>query len=89
MTSNQKYSPLIEEALTELAEQGLESLGPALERLFNELMLIEREEALKASPYERTDERRGYANGFKDKMLHTRIGKPGGSHLHFLAKNFF
>lgn len=75
MTSNQKYSPLIEEALTELSQQGLESLGPALERLFNELMLIEREEALKASPYERTDERKGYANGFKNKMLQTRIGK--------------
>ena len=75
MTPNQKYSPLIEEALTELAEQGLECLGPALERLFNELMLIEREKALKASPYERTDERKGYANGFKNKMLHTRVGK--------------
>lgn len=75
MISNQKYSPLIEEALTELAEQGLEALCPALERLFNELMLIEREEALKAGPYERTDERKGYANGYKNKMLHTRIGK--------------
>lgn len=75
MISNQKYSPLIEEALGELAQQGLPSLGPALEKLFNELMLIEREEALQASPYERTDERKGYANGFKNKMLHTRIGK--------------
>jgi transposase-like protein len=75
MTSNQKYSALIEEALTELTEQGLESLGPALERLFNELMLIEREQSLNAHPYERTEERKGYANGFKDKMLHTRIGK--------------
>lgn len=75
MTSNQKYSPLIEEALGELAQQGLQSLGPALERLFNELMLIEREEVLEAGPYERCEERKGYANGFKNKMLHTRIGK--------------
>lgn len=75
MISNQKYSPLIEEALTELAQQGLEVLCPSLERLFNELMLIEREEALNAGPYERTDERKGYANGFKNKMLQTRIGK--------------
>jgi len=75
MTSNQKYSPLIEEALRELAEQGLESLCPALETLFNELMLIEREETLNAAPYERTEERKGYANGFKNKMLQTRMGK--------------
>lgn len=75
MTSNQKYSPLIEEALVELAEQGLQWLGPALEKLFNELMLIEREETIQASPYERTDQRKGYANGFKNKMLQTRVGK--------------
>ena len=75
MTSNQKYSPLIEEALMELADQGIQSLCPALEKLFNELMLIEREQVLHASPYERTEERKGYANGFKNKMLHTRIGK--------------
>lgn len=75
MISNQNYSPLIEEALEELATQGIESLCPALEKLFNELMLIEREQALQASPYERTDQRKGYANGFKNKTLQTRLGK--------------
>ena len=75
MTPNQKYSPLIEEVLVELAGQGLHCLGPALERLFNELMLIERAEVLQASPYERTEERKGYANGFKNKVLQTRVGK--------------
>lgn len=75
MTSNQKYTPLIEEALVELACQGVNSLGPVLERLFNELMLLEREEVLQASPHERTEERKGYANGFKNKMLQTRFGK--------------
>ena len=75
MISNQKYSPLIAEALLELAEQGIESLCPALEKLFNELMLIERNQVLQASPYERTEQRKGYANGFKNKMLQTRIGK--------------
>jgi len=75
MISNQKYSPLIEEALQELGQQGIESLCPALEILFNELMLIERQQVLEASPYERTEERKGYANGFKNKMLQTRFGK--------------
>src|SRR6056297_523173 len=75
MTSNSKFSPLIEDALSELTTQGVECLGPALEKLFNELMLIEREQVLQAAPYERCDSRQGYANGFKNKMLQTRFGK--------------
>jgi len=75
MISNQIFSPLIAEALEELTSQGIETLCPALQKLFNELMLIEREQTLRASPYERTDQRQGYANGFKDKMLQTRFGK--------------
>jgi len=73
MTSNPKYSLLIGEALEDLSKQGIENLCPALERMFNELMLIERGQVLQASPYERTDQRKGYANGFKNKMLQTRI----------------
>ena len=38
-------------------------------------MKIEREEALNASPYERSEKRKGYANGFKDKALSTCAGK--------------
>jgi putative transposase len=75
MISNLKYTPLIGEVLEELASQGVEGLCPSLEKLFNELMLIEREQFLQAIPYERTDRRKGYANGFKDKMLQTRLGK--------------
>lgn len=75
MISNKLFTPLIAEALEELSKQGIEDLCPALTRLFNELMKIEREQALQAAPYERTEERKGYANGFKNKMLHTRMGK--------------
>ena len=71
MISNQIFSPLIAEALEELNHKGMEGLCPTLEKIFNELMLIEREQVLKAAPYERTEERQGYANGFKDKMLQT------------------
>jgi len=35
----------------------------------------EREKALKALPYERTDERTGYANGFKQKTFSSRLGE--------------
>lgn len=75
MVSNQLFSPLIAEALEELSFKDMEGLCPTLQKLLNELMLIEREKALKAAPYERTEERQGYANGFKDKTLQTRLGK--------------
>jgi transposase-like protein len=42
--------------------------------LLNEAAKIERSEALRATPYERAPERTGYANGFKDKTIHTRMG---------------
>lgn len=38
-------------------------------------MRIERSEVLRAEPFERTEERAGYANGFKDKTVKTRFGK--------------
>ncbi|MDF2550094.1 MAG: family transposase [Chlamydiales bacterium] len=38
-------------------------------------MKIEREQALQAASYERSESRKGYANGFKDKSLQTRFGK--------------
>jgi putative transposase len=43
-------------------------------KLLNEAMKIERSQALRTLPYERSDERQGYANGFKDKTIHTRMG---------------
>ena len=62
------------EAVQLLTEHGFDGLAGALELLLNETMKLERCEALHAAPYERTDERQGHANGFKDKTLHTRIG---------------
>lgn len=45
-----------------------------LEGIFNALMKLERENAIQAKPYERTEERQGYANGFKPKILDSRMG---------------
>ena len=72
MISNQTFSPLIAEALEELNFKDMEGLCPTLQKLLNELMLIQREQALKAASYERSEQRQGYANGFKDKILQTR-----------------
>ena len=54
---------------------GFEGMASAIQILVNETMKIERSETLRAAPYERTNERQGYANGFKPKTLNTRIGK--------------
>jgi transposase-like protein len=62
------------EAVQLLVEHGFEGLGGALELLLNEVMKLERAEALHAAPYQRTEERQGYANGFKDKTLRSRVG---------------
>jgi len=58
-----------------LDHHGFDGLASALQILVNETMKIERNEVLGAQPYERRNERQGYANGFKPKTLATRIGK--------------
>jgi transposase-like protein len=66
---------MIHELVEELGRQGIHGLNDLLSRLLNELMKAEREHALQAGPYERTEHRKGYANGFKDKTIQTRFGK--------------
>ena len=75
MISNSTYAPVINALIEELGQQGLHGLSELLSRLFNELMKSEREQVLQAGPYERTEARKGYANGFKDKTVQTRFGK--------------
>lgn len=57
-----------------LAERGFDGLAQALTVLLNEVMKVERAHALGAGPYQRSEDRHGYANGFKPKTLHTRLG---------------
>lgn len=75
MISNSSYAPIVNTLVEELARQGLNGLSDLVSRLFNELMKAEREQSLGAAPYERTEARKGYANGFKDKTIQTRFGK--------------
>ena len=57
-----------------LGTQGVEGIRSVVEKLLNEVMKAERTEALQADPWERTETRRGYANGFKPRSFHSRIG---------------
>jgi len=58
-----------------LIENGFEGFADVLRILLNEAMKIERDNALGAALYERSDTRKGYANGYKPKTVDTRIGK--------------
>lgn len=63
------------ELMEGLTEQGMEFVPQAMTQLFNAAMKIERTKFLGADHYERNDERKGYANGYKSKTLNTRFGK--------------
>ncbi len=65
----------IDDALELLKAHGFEGLADAVTVLMNAAMLAERSEYLGAAPYERSATRVGYANGFKDKTVKTRIGE--------------
>ena len=60
--------------LATLIEHGFDGMSEAIAMLVNEAMRLEREHHLKAKPYERTEARTDYANGFKPRKIQTRIG---------------
>lgn len=65
----------LEAAYAALLSQGLDGAGEALRILVNEASKIERAQHLNAHPFERCEERQGYANGFKPKTVMTRMGE--------------
>ena len=73
MAQPQQHTP-IEQVLELLTEQGSDGFLEAIRILLDAAMLFERERFLQAAPYERTPDRRDYANGFKAKRLRTRLG---------------
>ena len=58
-----------------IGEKGFEGMGEAIQILMNEAMKVERNRFLGAMPYERNSNRDGYANGYKDKTVKTRVGQ--------------
>jgi transposase-like protein len=60
---------------SELAEKGLEAVPELMRVLINSIMQTERAKYLQAEEYERTEERKGHANGYKPKTVRTRIGE--------------
>jgi len=74
MTYNHN-STLPEALLEQIAEQGLDYLPELLRIMLNAAMQVERQKYLGVGPYERSPERRDYANGFKPKTMKTRVGE--------------
>jgi len=63
-----------QEVLELLIDHGFEGMAQVMQLLINEAMKVERSPVLGAQPYQRTPERRGYANGYKPKTVHSRVG---------------
>ncbi|HEV2324041.1 MAG TPA: IS256 family transposase [Terracidiphilus sp.] len=72
--AHQPDSNVIETVVQLLCESGLSHMAEAVRIMLNEAMKIERSQALEAAPWERSEKRRGYANGFKPKTVATRLG---------------
>ena len=70
-TENTKYQALLEDVI----ENGYDNMTSAVISLLNEAMKLDRSRHLQATSYERTEDRNGYANGFKPKTVNTRLGK--------------
>jgi len=73
VTRPEEYS-VIQDIVKLLADDGFNALGEALRRILNQAMLLERQQHLAVGPYERSDARNGYNNGYKPKTVQTRIG---------------
>jgi transposase-like protein len=63
------------ELLERISSEGFEFLPELIRILVNAAMQAERQQYLRAGAYERTSERRGYANGYKPKTVKTRVGE--------------
>jgi len=59
----------------DLVEKGLEAIPEMMRVLINQAMQVERSKYLQADEYQRTEDRKGHANGYKPKTVRTRMGE--------------
>jgi len=74
MTHQNNYN-LSTGTLEELTRNGLDAVPELMRVLLNNVMQAERSKYLQAGEYERTEERKGHANGYKPKTIRTRVGE--------------
>jgi transposase-like protein len=73
-STHQNQTDVINTVLQLLLDNDQNALAEGFRVMVNEAMKLERSYALNAAPYERSEERLGYANGFKPKTVATRLG---------------
>jgi putative transposase len=73
MTYREDFT-LPSELLERVSKQGFDILPELIQMIINAAMQAERQQYLKAAPYQHTEERQGHANGYKPKTVHTRVG---------------
>jgi putative transposase len=74
MTHQEDYNP--SEKVTDLlAKNGWGAIPDLIRIMVNQAMAEERAHYLRAEEYQRTQDRNGYANGYKPKTVKTRVGE--------------
>ncbi len=63
------------ELLEQIATQGFDVLPELIRIVINAAMQAERQQYLRAAPYQHAPDRRGHANGYKPKTVKTRLGE--------------
>jgi transposase-like protein len=61
--------------IEQLCDEGFDGITGAVITLLNEAMKLDRSRHIQVKPYERSEERQGYSNGYKPKTVNTRLGK--------------
>lgn len=68
-----QYQITLDQALLERLFEN-DGLKPLLESLLNQVLQTQASDQLQAAPYERSTERQGYRNGYRERSFTTRIG---------------
>src|SRR5512133_3003744 len=71
---SQTQDTIVAALIEQLIAEGPDGMAQVFTALFNLAMRLERERFLGAGLYERNPNRRGYANGYKNKTLDTTAG---------------
>lgn len=73
--TNQDYYTMFDQMIEDIQGGGKDSITKTISTIMNLAMKLEQEKALSAGPYERNENRTGHRNGYKDKLLKTRMGE--------------
>ena len=74
MTHLENYN-LSTSTIEEMSLNGLEAIPELVRVIPNSVMQAEPSKYLQANAYERTEERKGHANGYKPKTVRTKLGE--------------